>query len=195
MRQRTLIPGGAFWIVGVCLALLPTFAAAAEPSLAVDIDSDGRHDTVVLDRGKPSVLQVWLSASDTTQVIYTRVPLQRIVAADLNGDHLPDLIASDSELQIHVWTRKRTGFHSYRPRTVVPRTLNQPNRRRVDDNDRQSAGVLTSPTFALALCASPRAPALEAIPALATHTGRGCGSSAAIDPFAPRPPPTHLLPL
>jgi hypothetical protein len=194
-RQRTLTPGRASWIVGVCLVLLAKSAAAAEPSLAIDFDSDGQHDTVMLSRGQPSVLHVWLSASDTTQVIHTRAPLLRIAAADFNGDHVPDLIASDSALRIHVWTRKRSGFHTYRPHTAGPRRLNPLNRHRVDDDDRQSADVLAGPTFALALCASPRAPAIETTGAAACYAAREYGFSTATNPFAPRPPPAHHLPL
>ena len=181
-------------MVCACVLLLPRFAAA-EPSLAIDLDGDGRRDRFMVDRREPSVLHVWLSAHGTTQVIRTRVPLQQVVATDLDGDHRPELIGRDSESQIHVWTRKRERFHPYRRHDAVPGTFEQPNRRCIDDTDREAPGVITSTPFApfaLTLCASSRAPGLGASTACAPHTARACRSLTAVDPFAPRPPPAHV---
>ena len=196
MRHPALTCRHAFWMVCACVLLLPRFAAA-EPSAAIDFDGDGRRDRFMLDRREPSVLQIWLSGSDTTQVIRTRVQLLHVVAADLDGDHRPELIACDSESRIHVWTRTRERFHSYRPRDVVPGTINQRTGRSLDDNDEERPGAITSTPlapFALTLCASPRAPGLEASSSGAPHTARAYESSAAAAPFAPRPPPAHVLP-
>jgi hypothetical protein len=192
MRHPTLALRQVLWMVCACVLLLPRFASAA-PSAPIDLDGDGRRDRFMVDRREPSVLQVWLSASDTTQVIRTRVPLLQVVATDLDGDHLPELIARDSESQIHVWTRKTNRFRSYRPHDVVPGTLRQqPSRRSIDDNDREAPGVITSAPFAPALCASVRAPGLEASSTCAPRTARACRSSTAVAPFTPRPPPTDV---
>lgn len=185
MRHPVLTLWRAFWMVCACVLLLPNFGAAA-PSLAIDFDGDGQRDQFRLDRREPSVLHLWLSASDTTHVIRTRVPLLQVVATDLDGDHRPELIARDSESQIHVWTRTR--FHPYRPHDVAPGTFKQPNHRSIDDED-----ITTTPfaPFALALCASPRAPGLETSRACAEHTARR-RSLTPVAPFAPRPPPTEV---
>ncbi len=193
MRQSVLTPRRAFWMVCACVLLMPRFAAA-EPSLAIDFDGDGRRDRFMLDRGA-SVLHVWLSASDTTQVIHTRVSLLQVVATDLDGDHRPELIGRDSESRIHVWTRKRKRFHRYRPTDIAPPyTLQERHRRRVDDKDTEPGVITSSPLapFALRLCASPRTPGLETCTACVPHTAPACRSLTAVDPFGPRPPPAHL---
>jgi hypothetical protein len=194
MRPTALTLRQALWIVCACVLLLPRFAAA-EASLVIDFDDDGQRDRFILDHREPSVLHVWLSASNTTQVIRTRVPLLQVIATDLDGDQRPELIARDSESRIHVWTRKHKWFHSYRPHRVVPPVLEQWNHRRIEDQDRESPGVITSTPFApfaLTLCASPRAPGLEVSTAYAPHTAPACRSLTAADPFAPRPPPAHV---
>jgi hypothetical protein len=187
----------ACWTVCACvlLVLLLPHSAAAGPSLAIDLDGDGRRDQVTLDRLDPSLLHVWLSASSTTQVIRSHVPLLQVAAADLDGDHRPELIARDGNSKLHVWMRKHTRFHWYRPRDGARPLLEQPNRRSLEDNDSEPPGVLTSAPFtpiALTLCASPRAPGLEASIRRAPHTARACRPVAVVDPFAPRPPPPSL---
>ena len=191
MRHLALTLRHAFWMVCACVLLLP-HVAAAEPSLPIDFDGDGRRDQVMLDQREPSVLHVSLSASDTTQLIRARVPLLQIVAADLDGDHRPELIARGSESQIHVWTRKGTRFHSYRPRDVVLDTLGQRNRGGVEDKDREPSGARASAPLAVTLRASLRTPGPEASPACAPHTARACRSLTAVEPFVPRPPPAHV---
>jgi len=198
MRQPTLTPSRAVWIVCVSLVLLPTLAAAADLGIAADFDSDGRRDHVMLDRREPSVLKVWLSASGTTHFIHTRVPLLRIIATDLDGDHRPELIARDSKSQIHVWTRKHQGFRSYGPRLVLPVVLKRPIRRSVDDHDTEPAGAIAGTTFepvTPTLCASPPVPALGLSNACTPRSARALGSLTTFDPFVPRPPPAHHLPL
>jgi len=186
----------ASWLLCACFLLLPRFAAAAETSIAVDFDGDGQRDHVTLYHREPMLLQVWLSASDTTQVIRSLVPLIRVSATDLDGDHRPELIASDSDLQIHVWSRTHKGFHSYPPRNVhptVPTAGKQPNR--VDDNDTEPGGVIAGTglaPFALARCSSPHSPMREVRPAHAPRSTRACESFTAVDPFAPRPPPARF---
>lgn len=186
----------AFWVVIACVLLLPTFAAAAQRPLAVDLDGDGRHDHFTVDpHREPSVLRVWLSASNTTHLIRTRVALVQVIAVDLDGDHRPELVARDRESRIRIWTRKGERFHSYRPRNVASRTLRQPNHRTIRDNDSELPDLTTSTTFsplALTLCAQPRAPALDRSSACAPPTAPACRSLTALDPFAARPPPTSI---
>ena len=191
MRHLALTLRQAVWMVCACVLLLPP-VAAAEPSLPIDFDGDGRRDQVMLDHREPSLLHVWLSASDTTQLIRVRVPLLQVVAADLDGDPRPELIARDSESQIHVWTRKGTWFHSYGPRDVVPPALGERSRGGVEDKDREPPGAIESAPFApfaLPRCASPRTPGPGASPVGAPHTARACRSLSAVEPFVPRPPP------
>lgn len=197
MRYRTLTLGRVCWTMCACvllLLLLPR-SAAAGPSLAIDLDGDGRRDQVTLDHRDPSLLHVWLSASSTTQVIRSHVPLLQVAAADLDGDHRPELIARDSNSKLHVWMRRHTRFHWYRPRDGARPMFEQPSRRSLEDNDSEPPGVLTSTAFtpiALTLCASPRAPAPATSLRRAPHAARACRPAAVVDPFAPRPPPPHL---
>ena len=194
MRHLALTLRQAFWMVCACVLLLPRLAAAG-PSLAIDLDGDGRFDQVMLDGRQPLIVHVWLSASGRTQVIRSRVPILQIVAADLDGDHRLELIARDSDSQLHVWKQKRKGFYSYRRRAVAPPTLEPRNCRSIEDGAPKPPGVITDAPFApfaLTLCASPRAPGLEASKARAPHSARGYRSLTALDPFVPRPPPAHL---
>jgi hypothetical protein len=194
MRSFRHALGRAFWMVCACLLIVPTLAAAAESALSIDLDGDGRRDGVVLD-GRESLVQVWLSASNTTQVIHTAVPVQRVVAADLDGDHRPELIARDSKSQIHVWTAKQKKFRPYHPHDAVPSADKQLHHGWVDDDDSEPADVVTNPTVpspALALCASPRAPARVRSEPFTALPARRDRSSAAPSPFAPRPPPTRF---
>jgi hypothetical protein len=59
MRRRLPTLSRALWMACACLCLLPRLAAAAEPSLVIDFDGDGRHDHVMLDGRQPSLLHVW----------------------------------------------------------------------------------------------------------------------------------------
>ena len=196
MPQPALKLRQAFWVVFACILLLPTIAAAAERPLAVDLDGDGRHDHFAVDRHhEPSVLRVWLSASNTTHLIRTRVALVQVIAVDLDGDHRPELVARDSEARIRVWTRKGERYHSYRPRDVASRTLQQPNHRTIRDNDSELPDLTTSSAFAplaLTLCPSPRAPAPDRSSACAPRTAPAYRSPTAVEPFAARPPPTFI---
>ena len=184
-------------MVWACVLLLPRLAVA-EPSLALgfDLDGDGRGDQVMLDRDKPLLLHVWLSRSGTTQVIRSRVPILQIVAVDLDGDHRLELIARDRDSQLHVWKRKRDGFHSYHRRNAGASPFDQGECRSIENKETEppgEAGATPYSQFALALCASPRAPGLEPSTSRAPSTARALSSSTAVDPFAPRPPPaTHL---
>ena len=195
MRHIAFAPRRALWIACACLLLLPCVVAAAEPALAIDFDGDGRHDRVLIDTQQPSVLHVWLSASDTLQVLHSHVPLQNVAATDLDGDHRPELIARDSDAHIQVWTPHRRGFRKYRPRHSIPHELTTPAQRRVDDGNGEPAGVLTGAAFAASVPVrgSPRAPTASVSLPSDPHGTRGRGTFAARRSFAPRPPPARLL--
>lgn len=185
----------ASWLICACLLLLPHSAIAAEPSLAIDFDGDGWRDHVTLDRQEPTLLHVWLSASNTTEVIRNRVPLMRVSAVDIDGDHQPELIASDQELRIQVWSRTHKGFHPRRPRPIIPTAGKRPTGHRVDDSDAlpddEIAGNWSAP-LGLALCASLHPLGSELRHARAPRTVGACRSFIAVDPFRPRPPPALL---
>src|SRR5436190_561117 len=134
MLQSTFTLRRAFWMVCAGILLLPRFAAA-NPALTIDLDGDGRRDQVVLEGREPSIVTVWLSASGSTQAIRTRVPILQIIAVDLDGDRRPELVARGSDSQLHVWTRKRNGFHAYRQRRSLSATGPQRDFRSIDDTD------------------------------------------------------------
>lgn len=109
------------FVCAVALLLVPRIGSA-EAVVQTDFDGDGQRDQVKLDRGQPKILQVWLSGTGTTDVIRTRRPVLRVIAADLDGDHRPELIARDTSASLHVWKRDaRKGFKSYRPRRSLPK--------------------------------------------------------------------------
>jgi hypothetical protein len=164
--------------------LLPGVAAAT-PSLAVELDGDDRHDRVAVDSHDPSVLRIWLSASNTIQLIRTEATLQRVIAADLDGDHRLELVAHDSRSRIRVWTRTHQEFREFRARHSVGGLLWTANQQRVDEPDALAP-------CALMPCAQATGPALATFHTQAPRMGGACRLLPAIDPFAPRPPPAHI---
>jgi len=181
------------WITCVSAILLPR-PAAADQRLAVDVDGDGRSDRVTVEVGEPFVIKVWLSESGRTFVLRSREPLAQIVARDLDGDHRPELIASDQDARIHVWRRHESGFRRFRPRSVLPSAFSGRDRRGVDDRDADLPSAIPPPTtiaIALTAPAQPRAPAPVAFPSFPPDS-RPSRSSRTADPFVPRPPPSYL---
>jgi hypothetical protein len=194
MYRRPLTLRRAFWMFAACVLLFPRFASAVEPTVTADLDGDGRRDRVVVDRGQPSGFVVWLSTSGATEVIRTRMPLLHVIAADIDGDHRPELVALDSNLRMHVWTRKGNQFRSVRRRSTVAGTLQRPHGHHVESGDGDDGDVITTtpvPPFGLALCASPRAPALEISDRRTAESARTV-QSPAFAPFAARPPPVSI---
>ena len=179
------------WAVCACVFLLPSLTAA-DPSLAVDFDGDGQPDTVWLDQRRPSVIRVWLSASGTTQVLRSRRPLQNVTATDLDGDRRPELIASDSQAHLHVWTPREKGLRRFHhARLVAPKGLNAPNDHRVDGRNREPEEVFTGGAFAPPYLTrtSPLVPPDHSALACASHDAPVRPASSSVDPFSPRPPP------
>ena len=191
MRPSAFRPGPLLWVLCACLFFIPHADAAGAPSLSVDFDGDGRGDIVRVDPSRPYALRVWLSASGTTQVLVSRRPVQNVVATDLNGDNLPELIASDNQSRIHIWTAQAHGFRRYHPRRSIPKSLAAPTGHRMDGRGREpdeaTVGNCAPPA------ALPRsffqAPTGEAPIVCARQHESASLSSPAADPFAPRPPP------
>ena len=73
---------------------------------------------LAIDRAEPSVLHVWLSTTGATHLIRSPRALLRIAATDVDGDHRPELIATEaSASELRVWKRDgpRRGFEPYTP--------------------------------------------------------------------------------
>ena len=193
MVRRAVTWRRNLWLLCACLLLLPRLAAA-EPSLAVDFDGDGRRDRATVDHRQPFVVHVWLSATDTTHVLLARKPLQGIAASDLDGDHVPELIARDSDSRIHVWTHRRTGFHKVRPRRAPPNGLSRPARH-VGDEDGQPATAFDGTPSSMSSLprASLRLPQVEDTRAIRIEHAHCHCTAGNADPFAPRPPPLPRL--
>jgi hypothetical protein len=177
----------------LCACLGPAAATAAERTLTADFDGDGQHDRVVVDGREPSLLHVWLSTTNTTASLRSSTPVFRIVATDLDGDRRPELIANDAHHGLHVWTRKKRGFHSYRPHRANPGSLSTPTHRRVDDgptNEEPALSAASVPAIALVLSAEPRGPTHGPLPFIAHSASLPPAPVSA--PSAPRPPPAPL---
>jgi len=191
MRHPLRKLGPVLWVVCACLLLLPNAAVAGDSSLAIDFDGDGRHDSVRLDQRRPSVLRIWLSASGTTQMLVARRPLRGVTATDLDGDHRPELIASDTQARLHVWTPRAKGFRRYHARLTIPKGLTAPRGRRVDGRNREPEEVFTGGAFAPPELTriSPLAPPDHRAVACASHDEPPCPVASASEPFSARPPP------
>src|SRR6187549_2312477 len=178
------------WGLCACLLLLPQ-AAAGSTSVVADFDGDGRNDTVRLDQHRPSVLQVWLSASGTTHVLVSRRPLRHVVADDLDGDRRPELIASDSQSRIHVWTPRPKGFRAYHPRQAIPKELSAPSGRSVDGrNGEPKEAVTGGATGPFSLTRTlPLVPPDDSSIAGVQQAASARPASPAVQPWSPRPPP------
>jgi hypothetical protein len=193
MRPLSATLSRALLLACACLVFVVPVARAAEQCLSADLDGDGKRDKVVLDRFEPSVVRVWLSSTGATSVLRSRTPVIRIIATDLDGDHRPELIARGTSATLEVWTKKRHGFRSYRPRRVEPGRVYTPKHHRFDDGPTYPLEVTaaTGPSLlALAPVIRPRAPA-AASPVVFSHTDARIPRKLAVPPFGPRPPPRH----
>jgi len=177
-----------FSIIFACALLIPRLAAAGDPVLVLDLDGDGRTDHAKLTQ--PSVLEIWLSASGTTQVIRSGVPLLMVVATDLDGDHRPELIGLDGKSEVLVWKRKHHRFHTYQPRKVAPATPQ--HHRSLDDSDPGPpdafGGTIYLPVT-LMPSALPRAPAVAPSSVWPSRQAPCYRSVTSFVLVAPRPPP------
>lgn len=178
------------WLAASVCLLLTRFASAGEATLAADFDGDGHHDRVVLDGAQPSVLRIWLSATNATAEIHSHTPIVRVVARDLDGDRRPELIAgSGSGLQ--VWTRRHHSFRAFKPHGHIDADMARPGHRAFDDGPVESRAAIQwigGPLASVVGSAQPRAPDTDpTLPPSATAPRPR--SSAPLPRFAPRPPP------
>jgi len=104
----------ALWLACLCALLLVPRADAHDRALTADFDGDGHGDHVTFTSYEPSVVRIWLSATKTTHVIRSSEPLRTVAAADLDGDHRAELLASNRSTGLHVWTRGRNRFRTFR---------------------------------------------------------------------------------
>ena len=192
-RQRwTAGPAGRVFFAAItCLLLCSRVSAAGDRFLTADFDGDGRHDCATLDPREPSLLRVWLSATNSTLLIRSNAPLVDIAATDLDGDRRAELIARDNSAALRVWTHKRAGFHTFRPQRSQQPGLAVTHHRRVDDGPAGETSEFSSVStslLALLLSPTPRAPATveRSNLRLAPHLSV---SVLLESPFAPRPPP------
>jgi hypothetical protein len=115
MRHPVRTVRRLLWVTCAFVLLLPGVAGAT-PFLAVDLDGDDRRDRVTGDGRDPVVIGIWLSASNTIQLVRTDAPLQKVIAPDLDGNHrldptalMPSVPATGSALET---------FHTQAPRTA-----------------------------------------------------------------------------
>jgi hypothetical protein len=135
--------------------------------------------------------RIWLSASGTTQVLVSRRPLHDVAATDLDGDHRPELIASDGQSRIQVWTPRARGFRRYQPRASIPNALASPASQRVDSHNREPEEILTGVAFGPSELSRTEhlAPPAGASRVCVPRREATCTASPAAGPFSPRPPP------
>lgn len=196
MNFSGITAGRVLWLICAWLLLLPHAAAAAEPSLAADFDGDGRRDYVLVDDATPSVVRIWLSASNTTQVIHAGTRLTAVVAADLDGDRVPELIGRGAGLRLHVWTSGRGAFQPYQPRPGGHPATNPSSQRGVDEIDMKgAAAVVTTGACPCALEACAACPPCAPAPRCARggRSARPLKTPLSADPFFPRPPPSRAV--
>jgi hypothetical protein len=134
------------WLVSACALLLAPRAEAFSRTLAADFDGDGEIDWVAIDRVEPSIMHIWLSGTGTAEQIHSRRPVLQIAARDVDGDHLPELIAAEeNQAQRQDWTKTHLlrvwkqdahrGFHRYHARPPTPRTIEAHDARTLDRGD------------------------------------------------------------
>jgi len=180
-----------FLLASLCALVCSAPAYANTTGTFADFDGDGHGDRVTIDAAEPSIVRIWLSATRSTHVIHSAQPLQAITAADLNGDHRAELIATTRSSGLRVWTKAHSGFRAYRRKRPDPRNFHRPDRRTINDNDDDAAGTVAA--------AKPGPPSAAATfhrrgPPDARHTPSrdltclGC-ASILLSPSSPRPPP------
>lgn len=174
-----------------CLLLCSRVSAAGDRFLTADFDGDGRHDCVTLDQRDPSLLRVWLSATNSTLLIRSEAPVLDIAATDLDGDRRAELIARDDSAALRIWTNKRAGFHKFKPQRAPLPGLAVSHHHRVDDGPAGETAEFSSVStslLALLLSPAPRAPATVERSHL--RLARRLSRPVLLEsPFAPRPPP------
>jgi hypothetical protein len=185
----------AAWLACMCALLLVPRVAAHERALIADFDGDGHGDHVTFTSREPSVVRVWLSATGTTHVIRSSEPLRAVAAADLDGDHRAELVASTRSTGLHVWTRGRNRFRTLHPNdTRQPAGFSSSRHRASEDGPQAPPGTDASgQTTPVVLYAAHRGPPARRAWTPAPRPVRGPTPSPSLTPFSPRPPPTSAL--
>jgi hypothetical protein len=185
----------ALWFACLCALLVVPRADAHERTLTADFDGDGRGDHVTFTSHEPSVVRVWLSATKTTHVIRSSEPLRAVAAADLDGDHRAELVASNGVSGLHVWTRERSRFRRFRQKDTRPPVGFSSSRHRASEGAPMPAPATDAHRrIPLGLVfvgyrGPPTCRAWNPSPRLV----RGPTTSRSLTPFSPRPPPTSAL--
>jgi hypothetical protein len=148
---------------------------------------------VTFDPSEPSVLRIWLSRTGTSAVIRGKRPLVGAVAADLDGDHRPELIVRDIFSHLHIWRRdsKASGFRLHAPKRP-PQTTRRSGRS-IDGGQSEAPEALTG-LSGLDVLASPRASADVVVTCVAVpqHESEGVPPAPCLATPSARPPPAHL---
>jgi hypothetical protein len=180
------------WCAGICALLLASRATASDHALSADLDGDGRGDRITINAQEPTILHVWLSATQTTNIIRSRQPLLRVAVIDLDGDNRAELIASGSSTGLQVWTKRSKGFRTFRPRSSrSPSSLSRSSQHASDDGlplAPETGDAFRPLPSLLVLPGHPGAPMFKSW-RRAPRLARGPTPPPCFTPFAPRPPP------
>ena len=179
-------------LVSLCSLLLAPRAEAGHRGLFADLDADGRRDHVTVDKHRPWIVRIWLSATRSTHIIRSSQPLRGITAVDLNGDRRPELIFSNRSHGLQVWTSAPGGFVAYphRPRPPTDDISGSPRHRVDDQSEELPPGITgTSTTLVIAVTSlNPWAAVPDTRGPRPNHPRDG-RSTFRVAPLSPRPPP------
>lgn len=196
MHRSACTLGRALCYAFFSALLLVAPANASDAVVAADFDGDGHGDHAVISSDQPTVLRVWLSATGTTELVRSAQPLLRITAADLDGDHHAEIIATDGSPLIKIWTKQRARFRSFRPKQL-------PRPWEFSDSSGHAAAGRAAPSSPTTLTPRTLDGSLVpqrhvAVPIVAcwqhaAHAHAPATSSRGFAPLAPRPPPVSSL--
>ena len=133
-----------FLLASLCALLCSAPAYANTTGTFADFDGDGHGDRVTIDTAEPFIVRVWLSATQRMHIIHSAQPLRAVTAADLNGDHRAELIATTRSSGLHVWTKARSGFRTYHRKRPASRDFHRPDRRTINDDNDDAAATITA---------------------------------------------------
>jgi hypothetical protein len=187
----------ALWLACACMTLFVPRALAADRALTADFDGDGKNDWVAIDRSEPTIVHVWLSATHSANVIRSPRAVLRVAATDVDGDHRPELIATDaSTAGLRIWkTHQRRGFRAYHPWRARPRATGSSNRRAIDDDPPDTAEGLRGSAYPhdSVLTRDPPPPPFCACAILIHRLNRDLASHAFFGSSTPRAPPAFPI--
>jgi VCBS repeat protein len=110
------------WLAVSLLGCVSGRALASDLYPRADLDRDGVTDVVSIQNAPaPRGLLVWLSRSKSQFLLPTPLPIQRVAAADVDGDSRLDLVAADTSAKLYVWRSSGKGrLRPMRPRPGRP---------------------------------------------------------------------------